>query len=240
MDSDKWVLIKSLCLSLLFPLRLFFFLCRWVFFSLCVLMFADPHRRTKNGSLFFTIATSDFPRLQKLIAQWNWFGFWRDFFSFFFSFFFRFFWFLLLEKIEDRRSLCLQSRSTAARVCCARGEEGRKGLAATPSGKDPECGPSALEYLPTYIDEYVGPYLLRKRPLSKDHPLTRCIDWSRYLLAFKINSLQFSSHKGLPHCNGGISQQGIPACKVITKVKPKWKDFMGIRTPWGRVQARFL
>ncbi len=95
----------SLCFSLCVC---FFFLCLWIFFSLCVLLFADPHTRTKDGSLFFTIPTYDFPRLQKLIAQWNWFGSWRDFFSFFFFFFFfffRFFWILLLEKIEARSSL---------------------------------------------------------------------------------------------------------------------------------------
>jgi hypothetical protein len=125
------------------------------------LLFADPHTRTKNGSLFFTIATYDFPQLQKLITQWNWFGFWRDFFSFFFSFFFffffRFFWILLLEKIEDRSSLVF-SRGGQLQESVMREarKEGRKGLAATPSGKDPECGPS-VPGVPTHLAEYIGP-----------------------------------------------------------------------------------
>ncbi len=158
MDSDKWVLIKSLCLSLLFSLRLVFFLCRWVFFSLCVLMFADPHTRTKNGSLFFTIATYDFPRLQKLIAQWNWFGFWRDFFSFFFSFFFRFFWFLLLGKIEDCSSLVF-SRGAQLQESVVR--EGRKEGRGLRRPHQVRTRSAALRpwstYPPTYIAEYVGP-----------------------------------------------------------------------------------
>jgi hypothetical protein len=161
--SPKWIQISgsssnlsvSLCLSLplsaFLSVSVFFLVSLWSFFPLCVLLFADQHTGTKSGSLFFTIATYDFPQLQKLIAQWNWFAIWRDFFSFFFSFFFRFFLFLLLEKIDDRSSLVFSRGGQLQESVVREGRKEGRDLRRPHQVRTRSAALRSLEYLPTHL-----------------------------------------------------------------------------------------